>query len=143
MAGFQFVEGDLVRIKDTQRNDYTSIYMNDVSFMITKLNDNGTVHLDTIEESVSYKHIEPIKINGKDDINIYYNPSAAASGFDAKHTSTDFTYYLVQFKQISTDDEGKNLYDLCMNQNFQFVHEIQHWLRETHVWDGLYVNHRL
>ena len=80
MAGFQFVEGDLVRIKDTQRNDYTSIYMNDVSFMITKLNDNGTVHLDTIEESVSYKHIEPIKINGKDDINIYYNPSAAASG---------------------------------------------------------------
>ena len=143
MVRIQFVEGDIVRIKDTQRKYYTSCYKNEVSFMIAQNNDNGIIRLDTIEEDVPCMDIEPIPINGKDDINIYYDPFIAASGLDAKCTSKDETYYLDQFKQMPTDDEGKTLYDLCMNQKFHFVHEVQHWLCETHRWDGLYINHRL
>ena len=142
MVRIQFVEGDIVRIKNTQRKYYTSCYKNEVSFKIIELNDNGTIRLETIEEDVSSMHIEPILINGEDDVNLYYDSFVAAPGLDAKCTSKDETYYLDQFKQMPTDEGGKNLYDLCMSQNFHFVHEVQHWLRETHLWDGLYVNHR-
>lgn len=142
MDRIQFVAGDIVRIKDTQRKYYTSFYKKEVTFKITKLNGNGTICLETVEEDVPSTHIEPIPINGKDDINIYYDPSVAAPGLDSNCANKDETYYLDQFKQMPTDDDDQTLYDLCMNQKFHFVHEVQHWLRETHEWDRLYVNHR-
>lgn len=138
---------DLVRIKDDYRKRYSSLSKYDSIFSVSKINKDGTIILDTIEEPVCFEHIEPIPINGSDDIDIYYDPFIAASfiGSDGLKSAltTDYSYYLEDFKQNTSEGEEETLYDKCMKQKFRYVHEVQHWLRDMYGWDRLFVRRLL
>lgn len=145
--GLQYEEGDIVRIKAEYRKGYSPIYLYDNLNSILKIKEDGTVVLDATVEPVSIEHIEPVPINGSDDSLVYYDPFIAASfigadGKKAEHT-IDYTYYLDQFKRDTFEGVKETLYDKCMSQNMRYVHEVQHWLKDMHGWDRMYVKHRL
>jgi hypothetical protein len=137
--------GDIIRIKDTYRNLYKSVLKNRMVFEIWGINDDGTVNLDMVDTHVPYSHIEPVRIDGVSDKDIYYDPFVAASFIAPGETPpvhyTDYSYYLEHFKRNTFEGEEETLYDLCVSQKFRYVHEIQHWLRDVYGWDRLMINY--
>lgn len=138
--------GDIIRIKDSFQDLYQPAFSSDKVFEIWKINDDGTLNLAMIDMNVPYSHIEPVRIDGVSDKDIYYNPivsgSVIASGEMRPVHHIDYSYYLDHFKRNTFDGKEETLYDLCVSQKFRYVHEIQHWLRSLFGWDRLMINHR-
>lgn len=81
-------------------------------------------HLFTIED------ILPVKIDGKEDKDIYYDPIVAASiiteGEEIPVVQRDSSeYYMFSLKK-SYDENHESYYDRIHNKGMKYVHEIQH-----------------
>ena len=81
-------------------------------------------HLFTSED------ILPVKIDGKEDRDIYYDPIIAASivteGEEIPVIQRDSSeYYMVSLKK-SYDENHESYYDRIHNKEMKYVHEIQH-----------------
>lgn len=129
-----FEKGDFVKIVDSVYEAYTKdvIYTDNV-FKIVKLLDNGSVKLADIEVPVLRNNIEAIPIDGVHDRNIYYGPIIAASYVATGqpipvHHSSRGVYYLDGLER--TRYNNKTLRQIVAEYNCQFVHEVQHCLRE-------------
>lgn len=131
-VNLQYQEGDFV------------MYMDKVQ-QILGISKDGGIRLSEAEEMVGINEIAPVRIDGVQDANIYYDPIVAASFIAPSETPpvhhTDYSYYLEHFKRNTLEGKEKTLYDLCMSQKFRYVHEIQHWLRDMYGWDRLMINH--
>lgn len=138
--------GDIIRIKDSFREMYQPTFSSDEVFEIWKIHDDGTLNLAMMETKVPYSHIEPVRIDGVSDKDIYYDPFVAGSVIASDEMRpvhhTDYSYYLEHFKRNTFEGKEETLYDLCVSQKFRYVHEIQHWLRSLFGWDRLMINHR-
>lgn len=94
------------------------------------------------EKRISIDEIEAIPINGKDDLQIYYDPIVCASvvypGKPMPAKQTDYTYYYTSLKKSFY--KNQNFQELIEEQNIKYVHEVQQFLYEKFKDNGLRIN---
>ena len=107
---------------------------------IQSINKDGEIRLSGIKDTVSLNDITPVKIDGVQDANIYYDPIVAAHmvALDEPIPSVivNHGYYMESFKNDILED-GISLFDKVVKCRFAYVHELQHWLLETQGQSGL------
>lgn len=129
-----FEKGDYVKIVDSSYEAYTkSVFYSDNVFKIVKVLDDGSLKLADIEVEVPRNNIEAIPIDGIHDRNLYYDPIIAASYVASGqptpvHHSPSGVYYMDGLE--NTIFKNKTLRQLVEERNCQFVHEVQHCLRD-------------
>ena len=139
-----FEKGDFVKFVDSAYDEYTkSVIYTDNVFRIVKLLDNGSLRLADIETDVHRSNVEAIPVDGVHDRNIYYDPIIAASYVAPGqpvpvHPSQRGVYYLDGLEK--TKYNNKTLRRIVEEKNCQFVHEVQHCLREEVQNDDLKLN---
>lgn len=100
-------------------------------FIIKEVNKNEVgIALKNVNHFFSFEDILPVKINGKEDRDIYYDPIVAASivteGEETPAVQRDSSeYYMVSLKK-SYDENHESYYDKIHNKGIKYVHEIQH-----------------
>ena len=124
------VSGDFVRIRSeflTKNNDIQGLGANVLCYL--GKNDKGLCQIRGVERLIPASELEAIPIDGVADKSIYFDPVIAAStGSHPIELSSNKSYYMEQFEHYSM--EGKTYKEWVVQQGFQFVHEVQHWLRE-------------
>lgn len=122
-----YQEGDFVKYKG-------------MIYKIQSINKDGEIRLSGIKDTVSLNDITPVKIDGVQDANIYYDPIVAAHmvALDEPIPSVIVNqgYYMESFKNDIFED-GISLFDKVVKCRFAYVHELQHWLLETQGQSGL------
>lgn len=100
-------------------------------FIIKEVNKNEVgIALKNVNQFFSFEDIIPVKIDGKEDRDIYYDPIVAASivteGEETPVVQRDSSeYYMVSLKK-SYDENHESYYDKIHNKGIKYVHEIQH-----------------
>lgn len=100
-------------------------------FIIKEVNKNEVgIALKNVNHFFSFEDILPVKIDGKEDRDIYYDPIVAASivteGEETPAVQRDSSeYYMVSLKK-SYDENLESYYDKIHNKGIKYVHEIQH-----------------
>ena len=100
-------------------------------FIIKEVNKNEVgIVLKNVNHFFSFEDILPVKIDGKEDRDIYYDPIVAASivteGEETPAVQRDSSeYYMVSLKK-SYDENLESYYDKIHNKGIKYVHEIQH-----------------
>lgn len=100
-------------------------------FIIKEVNKNEVgIALKNVNHFFSFEDILPVKIDGKEDRDIYYDPIVAASivteGEETPAVQRDSSeYYMVSLKK-SYDENLESYYDKIHNKGIRYVHEIQH-----------------
>ncbi len=130
-------KADVVKLQ-YQAGDF--IAYKDKIHQILDITNEGYIKLSYSNEMVSLCDISPVKIDGIQDANIYYDPIVAAFTIapDAQIPSVTVNeqYYMKSFKSDFFED-GTSLYDKVAECHFAYVHELQHWLIETQGQSGL------
>lgn len=127
-----FNKNDIVRLKEEFFDKIKSkIFFPQNIFFIDKLLDDGKfVLLRNVDITVPSSETCPVKIDGEEDRNIYYEPIIAADfvrpgePLKSHHVDKD-EYYLHQLKN-SFDPNDKSYYDIVMEGHYNYVHELQH-----------------
>lgn len=141
--------GDFVMLPEVkfQNMEGSLLYSNNV-FRITDIDTSGArlkYKLDTIDDWLEQYDILAIPIDGTHDRDIYYDPIIAASviapGQPIPVHHTDYSYYMDHFSRFTYKD--KSYVELVNEANCQFVHEVQHYMREELGGCELKINHRV
>lgn len=124
----EMVVGDFVKVKD----EFLPVYQDQKS---TKLRKNickimeilpeGKLVLKTYDGVIPTSAVEAIRIDRIADNGLYYDPMMEESIFN----SSVINYYMDCFKNYY-DDEGKCYHEIVEEYKFEFVHQVQHWLRK-------------
>ena len=126
--------GDFVRFRDgsylgldVNVNDMVNI------FTFQGMREQGFCKLKEFQDKIPITQLQAVPIDGKSDLAIYYDPPVAASIVNpGKHIPvhhTDYSYYMDSFAKHKEGD--KTYKQMVEEQGFQFVHEVQHWLKEN------------
>lgn len=88
------------------------------------------IALKNVNHLFTFEDILPVKIDGKEDRDIYYDPIIAASivteGEEIPVVQRDSSeYYMVSLKK-SYDENHESYYGRIHNKGMKYVHEIQH-----------------
>jgi len=121
-----FEKGDFIKLQNPLK--YSNKQLDPLNiFQISEI--NGEIAcLSNVSEKLSLSELLPIPISKKnDDRWIYYSCPTFAAYQKSAPFSTDYSYYMDYLKS-----EEKPLYDMIMEKNFEYVHEIQHFLKEIH-----------
>ena len=100
-------------------------------FIIKEVNKNEVgIALKNVNHFFSFEDILPVKIDGKEDRDIYYDPIVAASivteGEETPAVQRDSSeYYMVSLKK-TYDENLESYYNKIHNKGIKYVHEIQH-----------------
>ena len=141
-----FMLEDYVRLKKStydklQKKPY---YTNNV-FKIKSL-DLKSIEVYDIDEKLEIGEVEPIPIDGIADKDLYYDPIIMASfiapGQPVPVYKTDYSYYMEKMKHC-IDIDKKTYYDKIRQNDCQYVHEVQHFLREEAGEDRLRLHHNI
>lgn len=135
-----FMKDDYVRLKESVYEQLkNTLFYKDNVFKINSL-DLRNVELDLIGKKLEIDDIEPIPIDGIADNFLYYDPIVMASyippGQPAPIIQPDYSYYMENMKHW-IDTDKKTFYEKIKQRNCQYVHEVQHFLREKDREDGL------
>lgn len=138
---------DIVRLTDSKFEEVQGeLWFKDNAFEITKAEESGMVSLFELDTLISVEELRPMPIGRKYAGNIYYDPIIAASvvgaGDEIPVHRTDYSYFMDAFVRVTEEDET-TLLTLVEEQNFKYVHEVQHWLRERYGSDDLKIHHKL
>ena len=140
-----FEIGDIVKLVNPQKIDQSFIFNENV-FKIAAVNPDR-FNLSGLKQAVTTEDILPIKIDGIEDRIIYYRPIIAGStvlpGQPVPVHTTEYTYYLDAFAKVKLENSDKTLQDLVREQDFEYVHEIQHFLRRRYHNDELKINYSI
>lgn len=140
-----FEKGDFVKFVDSVYEAYTkTVFYSDNVFRIVKVLDNGSYKLADIEVDVPGNNVEAIPIDGVHDRNIYYDPIIAAPYVAPGQPVPVFhsqrgIYYLDGLSNTRLDNK-KTLRQIVDEYDCQFVHEVQHCLRDVVNNDELKLN---
>ena len=137
-----FRKGDFIRLKDIDRWQVNRISGKTINvFKIDSISPEF-VEVNNCKEKIPISDIEPIPINGRDDSKIYYDPIIAASivfpGDPVPIHRKDFSYYYDSFKRHFF--QNKNYQELIKELDFQYVHQVQHFLFDEFRDDGLKID---
>lgn len=136
-----FEKGDYVKLIDDSYDTYAkNLYYSNNVFEIDGIEKDGTYKLSDIDINVPRKDVEAIPIDGKHDRNIYYNPPVISFNYSTPlpHVDED-EYYMDSLKSVLFD-ENKTLKTIVEENDCQYVHELQHYLRKIRSVDNLYLN---
>lgn len=129
----QYEVGDIVRLRD--RNKYNVTRLDDGVcdlFIIELVNENG-LKLQEVDGWINFDKILPVQIDGNQDRLIWDDCIIAASIVEIGHAipeyHTDKSYFMEKFKYVY--DGNQSYYDIVVEKNYRYVHEVQHWLREN------------
>lgn len=115
-------------------------------FIIKEVNKNEVgIVLKNVNHLFTFEDILPVKIDGKEDRDIYYDPIVAASivteGEETPAVQRDSSeYYMVSLKK-SYDENLESYYDKIHNKGIKYVHEIQHVI--TSLQDDLKIHYHI
>lgn len=142
-----FKKNDIVRL----RNEYfdkikSKIFFPQNIFFIDKLLDDGkSVRLRNVDITVPSSEICPVKIDGKEDRYIYYDPVIAADVVRpdevVKCHHVDKNEYYLQKMKTCFDSKGRSYYDILNEEHFVYVHELQH--SKPYISRDLRINYKL
>jgi hypothetical protein len=146
-----FRKGDFVSLKEPNficLENFNGFYIQRFSRDKVKILEITNIESDSVElkfcnKKVPLSDIKEIKINGKDDLRIYYDPIIMAPiiGINdpvPEHKS-DYTYYYDSFKRCK--DGNKNFQELIQEKGFKYVHEVQHFLFDKYQDEGLKIKY--
>ncbi|MEL7585313.1 MAG: hypothetical protein AAGU19_01280 [Prolixibacteraceae bacterium] len=138
----KFEEGDFIRLKNMDKYQVGRFLNMDVNiFEITSIKDES-VEVKQVIGKIPVSEIEPIPINGKDDLQIYYDPIIMASiigPYDPVPVhKKDYSYYYESFKRNFYED--KDFQELIKEKGLRYVHEVQHFLFDQFQDDGLKIH---
>lgn len=140
-----FEIGDIVKLVNPQKIDKSFIFNENV-FKIAAVNPDG-FNLSGLKQAVTTEDILPIKIDGIEDRIIYYRPIIAGSIHQGNRVPTHYctyhSYYLDDFAKRKICNSDKTLQDLVHEQDFEYVHEIQHFLRRRYHNDELKIKYSI
>lgn len=143
----EYQRKDIVRLREADFDELKGqLWFKDNAFEVYKVESDGRISLMELDEPISAKDILPMPINKKYAGNIYYDPVIAASVVgpddDIPVHYTDYTYFKDSFGKV-TEEDGRTLQTLVEEQEFKYVHEVQHWLRKKYGTDDLRIHHEL
>jgi hypothetical protein len=126
--------GDFIRLKDVSKYEINRIKGGEVNVFEISGIDTIFVELKECDSLVPVEEIQPIKINGVDDKDIYYDPVISASyvmpGEPTPTRYTNYSYYFDTFLYSFMD--GVNFQGIIRKRGCRYVHEVQEFLREIH-----------
>lgn len=126
-----FRKGDFIRLKDLDRWQINRILGKKINIFEIENRSLEYVKIINCTEEIPISEIKPIPINGIADFRIYFDPIIAASfieeGEPIRIKQVDRTYYLEAFKKHVY--KGKKYIDLLKEQNLEYVHDVQNFLR--------------
>jgi len=140
-----FKIGDFIRLKSMSKYDINRLIGININvFKIEKI-EKDHVEVEDCKDKILFADIDPIPINGIDDINIYYDPIVCASyvapNEPAPICNTDYSYYFDAFKKNIYRE--KNFQELVQERKLEFVHEVQHFLIENFHDSRLFIHKHL
>jgi len=125
-----FRKGDFIRLKDIAKYYIDRFHGGEVNIFEIKSIEESKIEIAEYKGTLLMSDIEPIQINGKDDLQIFYNPIIAASVIGPNERppirKTDYSYYYDHFKRCFFED--KNFQVHIKERGLQYVHEVQHFL---------------
>lgn len=135
-------QGDFVQIINTAKCQIDRTVGKDVNVFEIKEIEVEFVKLIDCFGRIPLREIQPIPINGKDDLKIYYSPYVMAtiveSGDPTPFHSVDYSYYMDSLE--SSFYQGKSIKALINERNLKYVHEVQHYLFDELNCKGLKIN---
>ena len=133
MNPLRFETNDIVRLKEGAKYQVYRIDKGVNNIYRIEASNADAVRLGYIFDLVPYWDIDPLPIGGKLDKYVYLDVVVAASTVEdasqAPIRTIDKTYFVDALKKIIVGDE-KTLFDEYQQHDFQYVHEVQHWLRK-------------
>jgi disulfide oxidoreductase YuzD len=125
-----FRKGDFIRLKKMSDYKIDRFINKEVNvFEIIVIKDEYVV-ISNCQSKIPLSDIEPILINGIDDLNIYYDPIICASCIapyeKAPVSKKDCSYFFESFKRHTYKD--KNFQEIIKDLGYKYVHEVQHFL---------------
>lgn len=123
-------KGNFVRLKNLDPSKINCYVDKKINIFEVLEIDGEFAKVRDYEKTISIDEIEAIPINGKDDLQIYYDPIVCASvvypnePIPAKQT--DYSYYYTSFK--NSFYKNQNFQELIEEQNIKYVHEVQQFL---------------
>ena len=131
MDRYYFRKGDIVKLCNEclERISRKRIFSQNL-FRIMEVDGlSAKVSSGNIDVQISVKDILPVKIDGVEDRDIYYDPVVTASVVGISQEIPVFKrdlgeYYLNALKR-SFNDEHVSYYDIIRSKNLSYVHEIQ------------------
>lgn len=132
-------------VYEKNKREYPNrFYYHENIFTVVSKFDQKHIQLSYYSTIIPLNDLEAVLIDGKEDAVVYYDPVIAASveaqGKPIPEFHTDYSYFMEHFKICQYDDE-LTYYDKVNEQNLQFVHDVQHWLKDDLDDIGLKIRH--
>ena len=132
MEKIPFQPNDIVKLSKIKFESLSKeLFFPQNLFVIKEITPNEVgIALKNVNHLFTSEDILPVKIDGKEDRDIYYDPIIAASivteGEEIPVVQRDSSeYYMVSLKK-SYDENHESYYDRIYNKGMKYVHEIQH-----------------
>ena len=127
-------EGDFVMFKPgSNRAQDVELKEMKNAFTFQARTKDGYCMLNEYFAEVPINQLQYIPIDSISDSMIYYDPTVAASvvkpGQPIPIHQTDYSYYMDSFANLKMGD--KTYKQIVKEKDYQFVHEVQHWLKEN------------
>ncbi len=140
---YQFEKGDIVKFVD-EKNVHPD-YLNNVEniYQILSIDGPDVIISRSFSEDIktNTSAITGVMMDGKDDRFIYYDPVIMAPfvwpGEAVPVHHRDYTYYL---DANALFPNNKTMRDFITENDFSYVHELQHYLRHHYQTDDLKIN---
>jgi hypothetical protein len=138
----QFRVGDFIRLTQPEKWETGRMLHREINaFEISDISEEG-IKLKYGSDWIPVIEIEPIPIDGASDFHIYYDPIVAANivpqNTAIKGRTRNTTYYLDRFKDCFY--EKKSFRQIVEENEYKFVHEVQHLLKDDFHCTGLRIN---
>lgn len=131
MDKIQFQSNDIVRLSKKEFEILSKeLFFPQNLFVVKEINIvEDSILLNNINQKFSFEDIRPVRIDGEEDRDIYYEPIVAASlinvgeAIPVVHRDT-YEYYMDALKR-SYNEHHESYYDEIRNIGARYVHEIQ------------------
>lgn len=129
---FEFQRGDIVKLSNPLFERLSSeLFFSQNLFVIGDVDVNmAVVSLKDLSLSAAMEDILPVRIDGKEDRDIYYDPVVAASvipiGGKPQVISRDKSEYYMESLKKSYDKNHETYWDVISRMGLEYVHQIQH-----------------
>lgn len=124
-----FKKNDIVRLRQKYFDEIQSVLHLPQNVFFVESEDDDCVLLRNIKVPIPSTEVYPVRINGVEDVDIYYDPVLAAdiisSDATLKPHHIDKNKYYLQKLQECFDPKGRSLYDVLKQKHYTYVHELQ------------------
>lgn len=137
-----FRKGDFIRLKEFNKWEILRCIEKDVNVFEIHSIHNSDIIITECKVKISLADIEPIPINGKDDLYIYYDSMVCAPFVGRNNPAPviykDYSYFFESFKRCIY--ENRNYQEIITDLGLKYVHEVQHFLEDKFNDNGLRIN---